>query len=44
MRHVPFCFFALLCWIGCTGEEVRVSFNDEVRPILNAQCVGCHGG
>ncbi|MBB4078519.1 hypothetical protein GGR28_001132 [Lewinella aquimaris] len=29
---------------SCTEADPRVSFNADVRPILNAKCVGCHGG
>lgn len=29
--------------IGCSPEE-RISFNEEIRPLLNEHCVGCHGG
>ncbi|UCF37387.1 MAG: DUF1549 domain-containing protein, partial [Acidobacteriota bacterium] len=28
---------------GC-GTSPSVSFNNEIRPILNAKCVNCHGG
>lgn len=29
--------------IGCSPEK-PISFNEEIRPILNEHCVGCHGG
>ena len=29
--------------LGCSQSE-RVDFNRDVRPILNEQCVTCHGG
>ena len=43
MRLVP---VALLCslLVSCADDTPRVSFNNDVRPILNANCVGCHGG
>ena len=25
-------------------EEEKISFNEEIRPILNAKCISCHGG
>ncbi len=28
---------------GCTRAP-EVSFNDDIRPLLNEQCVACHGG
>ena len=28
---------------GCSRSP-EVSFNEDIRPILNEQCVGCHGG
>src|SRR5690348_7136553 len=26
------------------GAESRVSFNEQIRPLLNARCIKCHGG
>jgi hypothetical protein len=32
-------------WYGCdTQKNEIVDFNTEIRPILNAQCLACHGG
>lgn len=32
-------------WHGCISQkEDAVDFNTEIRPILNAQCLACHGG
>ncbi|MDA0874296.1 MAG: PSD1 and planctomycete cytochrome C domain-containing protein [Bacteroidetes bacterium] len=38
-RFAPILFSVLLA--GCAG---KVDFNAEIRPILNTQCVACHGG
>ncbi|MEM9328287.1 MAG: DUF1553 domain-containing protein, partial [Bacteroidota bacterium] len=32
----------LVCFVGCA--ERKVDFNAEVRPILNKNCIACHGG
>lgn len=29
---------------SCTPAKDRISFNEEVRPILNQNCLPCHGG
>ncbi len=45
MRVTPIGFvfaLALLSW-GCTRTP-EISFNQQVRPILNERCVDCHGG
>lgn len=42
MRFFPAYLFALLILAGCGGRHV--DFNAEIRPILNEQCVACHGG
>ena len=34
----------LLMLLSCQSGQERVSFNDDVRPIFNAKCIGCHGG
>ncbi len=34
---------AAVLWIGRTGDDV-VDFNEDIRPILNENCVTCHGG
>ena len=33
----------LVCWRFFTPER-RVDFNTEVKPIINAKCITCHGG
>ncbi|WP_111979567.1 PSD1 and planctomycete cytochrome C domain-containing protein [Algibacillus agarilyticus] len=35
--------------IGCTepkseSSDKKISFNNDIRPILNKSCTGCHGG
>src|SRR5882724_5572110 len=35
---------AALSFSLCSGAEKPVSFNQEIRPLLNAHCVKCHGG
>ena len=34
---------ALVCWRVITPVH-RVDFNTEVKPIINAKCITCHGG
>ncbi|HEV2355746.1 MAG TPA: DUF1553 domain-containing protein, partial [Puia sp.] len=34
---------ALICWRVFRPERV-VDFNTEVKPIINAKCITCHGG
>ncbi|MEL7266416.1 MAG: hypothetical protein AAFP69_16610, partial [Planctomycetota bacterium] len=36
----PVVWFAAVAHAG----ETEVDFNREVRPLLNAHCVACHGG
>jgi len=33
----------LVCW-RVLAPEHRVDFNTEVKPIINAKCITCHGG
>jgi len=30
--------------LSCGGDTSRISFNEHVRPILNKNCLVCHGG
>jgi len=30
--------------VSCTDSSSRVDFNTQVRPILNKNCMSCHGG
>lgn len=42
-----FIFSSLVIVVACQTlfrSENKISFNTEVRPILNAKCTGCHGG
>ncbi|MCY4673590.1 MAG: PSD1 and planctomycete cytochrome C domain-containing protein [Bacteroidetes bacterium] len=34
---------AMLMFVGCSRAP-EVSFNEQIRPILNERCVNCHGG
>ena len=34
---------AMLMFVGCSRTP-EVSFNEQIRPILNERCVNCHGG
>ncbi len=34
---------AMLMFVGCSRAP-EVSFNEQVRPILNERCANCHGG
>lgn len=36
--------FCLLVLISFNYFEEKVDFNTEIRPILNAKCMSCHGG
>ena len=37
------CKLLLLIIVSCT-QEPPISFNEEIRPILNDNCLVCHGG
>ena len=41
-RTLSFPMLALLMLSACTGDPV--SYNRDIRPIFNAQCLACHGG
>ncbi|MCS5618118.1 MAG: hypothetical protein NZ658_08980, partial [Pirellulales bacterium] len=49
MRRLRFsCWWAGLSWlaplVGPAAEPVpRISFNDQIRPILSENCFACHG-
>ncbi len=48
--HVLIFLFAGLILGGCSAEKTqvaakgRIDFNHQIRPILNQNCTGCHGG
>ena len=35
---------SFLLIFGCTARQDQISFNSDIRPILNAKCMTCHGG
>lgn len=47
-RNRNICFFALALLIAIIAEGCRkpreISFNRDIRPIINAKCISCHGG
>ncbi len=39
------CLLPLAAWSAqSAGAERPISFSDDIRPILNKNCIGCHGG
>ena len=45
MRWLPWLSCLLLLALGCgPAAEERISFNRDIRPILNEKCMRCHGG
>ncbi len=44
-RILPVCILLFFGSCGDTGNnELKISFNRDVRPILNDKCLRCHGG
>ncbi|MEC3906650.1 DUF1553 domain-containing protein [Tamlana sp. 2201CG12-4] len=41
-RIISLYFFSFLLFTSC--KEERIDFNAQVRPILNKNCISCHGG
>ncbi|MEO9891080.1 DUF1553 domain-containing protein [Aurantibacter sp.] len=41
-KYLSLLFIAILC--SCQNSEDKISFNRDVRPILNNKCLRCHGG
>ncbi|MEM9928383.1 MAG: PSD1 and planctomycete cytochrome C domain-containing protein [Bacteroidota bacterium] len=37
-------FASSLSWWGCEQQPPPVSFAQDIRPILKAKCMSCHGG
>jgi len=45
MRLIPILLLTLLGVISCSSpKDDQVSFNQDIRPILNKNCLACHGG
>lgn len=44
--HFPFLFgfFLVLTFVACNPGDNRISYNHDIRPIINAKCITCHGG
>ncbi len=40
----PVWFIILALMSGGCGRTPKISFNEQIRPILNERCVDCHGG
>jgi hypothetical protein len=38
------CLFAIVILLAACQQESHISFNEDIRPIFNQKCVGCHGG
>ncbi|MEQ6121764.1 DUF1553 domain-containing protein [Reichenbachiella sp. MALMAid0571] len=36
--------FGCIMLVGASCQEEKVDFNTQVRPILNKNCISCHGG
>ncbi|MFM9074286.1 MAG: DUF1549 domain-containing protein, partial [Bacteroidota bacterium] len=45
MRHyfLIFSLMLVLLLVGCSGGP-EVSFNAEIKPLINKNCISCHGG
>ncbi|MFM7328593.1 MAG: DUF1549 domain-containing protein, partial [Bacteroidota bacterium] len=45
MRHyfLIFSLMLVLLLVGCSGGP-EVSFNTEIKPLINKKCISCHGG
>ena len=39
-----FCLLLILCLAACQQSNDQISFNRDVRPFLNKNCLRCHGG
>ncbi len=45
MRWIPWISFLIILTTSCRyGSQDPVSFNQDIRPILNEKCMRCHGG
>lgn len=43
MKRLLLLFIATGILLTCQREPT-ISFNEDIRPIFNAKCIGCHGG
>ena len=41
-RNYLLLFFLTLS--ACSLQEKKVSFNEEIKPLINKRCITCHGG
>ena len=42
-KSITLCFFACVFLLNSCKED-KIDFNTQVRPILNKNCISCHGG
>ena len=40
-NYLPVLFLILT---ACSLREKKVSFNEEIKPLINKRCIACHGG
>ncbi len=43
MKHLRGIFLAVFASSALSADEVQLSFNRDIRPILSDNCFGCHG-
>ena len=43
MKHLKGIFLALFASSALSADEIPLSFNRDIRPILSDNCFGCHG-
>ena len=42
--HRPLLLFVVVVVFFACQPERTISFNEDIRPIFNEKCIGCHGG
>ncbi len=42
--RILFCAASLLCGLAATAQAAEIDYLTEVKPLLTAKCVACHGG